>query len=450
MYLFVFIIVVSMPCIAQKTIQLNKNIASNYSSEIANVWVNHFSILERWIAGMRPTVSARALAYISIGAYETVLPAMPNYVSNQTKISGLKLPKLSKPIESYNWNIALNAYYAKSDSNFLLGALPIWKESITHLKDSLNTIYKPTVSQKVYDNSVEWGLQVADAIYKYAVTDKIAETDRSMPYPEMFDIPKGKGYWIGEIHGGYKPFTPHWGGVRTFTTFGNDLLSPPPPKYDTNKNSQYYKEHLEVYNEWKHMNYEKRWRAEFWSDDIVPFTFGPSVRIYVIAKQMAEKDKINLEKTLYLYCKLGIGLNDATAACWKNKYIYNTERPWQYIKPNIDSSYRSIMGEAVDQAGKNPPFPGYPSGHSSCAGVGQMILAEFFGENYLFTDYSHLGRKEFNSTPRTFTSMKEMAEENAYSRIPMGAHVRFDCDEGLRLGRLVGMNTVKYDLTKKH
>ena len=76
-----------------------------------------------------------------------------------------------------------------------------------------------------------------------------------------------------------------------------------------------------------------------------------------------------------------------------------------------------------------------------------MILTEFFGTDFLFTDYSHLGRKEFNSTPRTFTTMKEMAEENAYSRIPLGAHTRFDCAEGLRLGRLVGKNTVNYKLT---
>ena len=27
-----------------------------------------------------------------------------------------------------------------------------------------------------------------------------------------------------------------------------------------------------------------------------------------------------------------------------------------------------------------------------------------------------------------------MAAENAYSRIPLGVHIRMDCDEGLRLG----------------
>ncbi|MEL6988281.1 MAG: hypothetical protein AAGK97_10665 [Bacteroidota bacterium] len=36
--------------------------------------------------------------------------------------------------------------------------------------------------------------------------------------------------------------------------------------------------------------------------------------------------------------------------------------------------------------------------------------------------------------PRTFTSFDQMAEENAYSRMPLGVHVKMDSDEGLRLG----------------
>ena len=51
-----------------------------------------------------------------------------------------------------------------------------------------------------------------------------------------------------------------------------------------------------------------------------------------------------------------------------------------------------------------------------------------------FTDRSHEGRTEFRGTPRTFDSLSEMAEENAFSRIPLGVHIRMDCTEGLRLG----------------
>jgi len=39
---------------------------------------------------------------------------------------------------------------------------------------------------------------------------------------------------------------------------------------------------------------------------------------------------------------------------------------------------------------------------------------------------------------RSYNSFREMAHENAYSRMLMGVHYKQDCDEGLRLGYEVG------------
>lgn len=429
-----------------KTSQHSSSDSLVRSSMVPNIWTNHFALIERWVAGMRPTVTSRALAYISIGAYEVALPSMKGYRSNQELIPGLKIPALPKDKSQYDWNIALNVCYAKLDSVFLLGALPKYKASITQLKDSIDAILKPGVSSSVYQNSVSWGLAVANEIWRFSSTDRAAEAERSIPYPNLYPSPDSTGQWLGEVHGGYKPFTPNWGKVRRFTADDETLISPPPPKFSTFPSSQYYKEMYEIYTDWKNMNHDKRWVAEFWSDDIVNFTFGPSTRIFVIAAQLSQRSNMPLDETLHLYCKLGIGLNDATSACWKSKYTYNTERPWQYIRKHIDSSFRSIMGESVAQAGKNPPFPSYPSGHSACAGVAELIFSDFFGPNYFFIDSSHADRTEFLGNPRTFNSFRQMAEENAYSRIPMGVHIRSDCDEGLRLGRVVGLKVNEYKL----
>lgn len=426
----------------------NANLVSSHQSIVPRCWINQFALIERWIAGMRPTVTSRALTYIHLAAYETALPGMPNFISNQTKMPGLKISEFKGAIEKVNWDIALNACYAKMDSVFLISAGYVRNATLTRLKDSLNGILKPQVTEDVFNQSVDWGLQVANAVWEYAKSDVEGRIQTMKSYPKEYKLTEGEGKWKGEIYGGYIPFTPEWGKVRTFTTFGSDLLSPPPPNRSLSKESEYFKSHMEVYEDWKNMDSDKRWRAEFWSDDIVNFTFGPSTRMIVIASQMAKNDKLDLEQELHLYCKLSIGLNDANVACWKSKYAYNTERPWQYIRENIDTNFQSIMGQSVDQSGKNPPFPAYPSGHSSCAGVSEIILTEFFGQNYVFTDSSHYGRTDFMSTPRTFNSIQEMAEEDAYSRIPMGAHVRFDCDEGVRLGRVIGKNVLNYKLNK--
>jgi hypothetical protein len=66
------------------------------------------------------------------------------------------------------------------------------------------------------------------------------------------------------------------------------------------------------------------------------------------------------------------------------------------------------------------------------------VLADIFGKNYTLSDYCHLGRNEFKSQPRTFTSFYKMAEENALSRIYLGVHFRMDCDSGVELGYLFG------------
>jgi hypothetical protein len=39
-----------------------------------------------------------------------------------------------------------------------------------------------------------------------------------------------------------------------------------------------------------------------------------------------------------------------------------------------------------------------------------------------------------------------MADENAYSRMLIGVHFRNDCEEGLRLGKLVGKKVVDLKL----
>jgi hypothetical protein len=76
------------------------------------------------------------------------------------------------------------------------------------------------------------------------------------------------------------------------------------------------------------------------------------------------------------------------------------------------------------------------------------IFEHFFGQQYEFTDLCHFGRGEFNGYPRTFYSWKELAEEDAYSRIPLGVHIRQDCSEGLRLGNLMAVDALAVELQK--
>ena len=49
----------------------------------------------------------------------------------------------------------------------------------------------------------------------------------------------------------------------------------------------------------------------------------------------------------------------------------------------------------------------------------------------------------FMVKPRTFNSFDEMSKENAISRVFLGVRWRFDCEEGLRLGDLIGEKSLR-------
>jgi hypothetical protein len=110
------------------------------------------------------------------------------------------------------------------------------------------------------------------------------------------------------------------------------------------------------------------------------------------------------------------------------------ERPQSFIRDVIDSLWTTTQPA--------PPFPSYPSGHAMIGMAAAEVLTSIYGDNYEMTDFSHFQQKGFKGTPRHFTSFDQMARENAASRVLMGVHFRFDCEEGLRLGKEIAHEIV--------
>lgn len=430
----------------------DQNLTKNYSSNVASEWIDLYMVIEKDLgAGFRPATTSRASAYIWLAAYEAGLPGMPDFKSTETlnNFAGLNIPDAPTDIENYNWAIAVNTALYHSVKHFMWNAEPHQLALMKDLEVTLNDNLSKNVSQTVFSNSQEWGKKVAEAVIAYAATDAEGEKQIKDAFPDSYTPPVGEGKFFLT-----PPFTkclsPYFGKVRTFATFGADLISPPPPAFSTNPASQYYKDFAEVYENVTNLTAERQWRAEFWSDDIVGSTFSPPARIFQIANQMLQNENSNLEFALHCLLKLGIAENDAAVAAWGSKYTYNVERPTNFIKKYIPGgeNWETPLGWAIGGKDMTPPFPGYPSGHSTFAGLQIAVLSEFFGHEYTFTDRCHEGRTEFYGTPRTYTNMTQIGEENAYSRIPLGVHPRFDCSEGLRMGKLVGQNSVDLNLRK--
>ncbi|HND87110.1 MAG TPA: phosphatase PAP2 family protein, partial [Saprospiraceae bacterium] len=148
--------------------------------------------------------------------------------------------------------------------------------------------------------------------------------------------------------------------------------------------------------------------------------------------------------------------SDAGVATWHSKYVYNVERPVSYIRRILPAEYpeakdfSSILNNPpAGYSGVTPAFPAYPSGHSGFGGAGGKILSSIFEFNsihpgtFSFTDNCHKDRTDFIGSPRSFSSFRDMADEDAFSRIPLGVHFRMDCSEGVRLGELAAQRVLE-------
>ena len=144
---------------------------------------------------------------------------------------------------------------------------------------------------------------------------------------------------------------------------------------------------------------------------------------------MLTDKKSNLAAAAIAYCKLGIAIADAFVSCYKTKYQYNQLRPITYIRANFGSTWSPLIG--------TPPFPDFTSAHSVQTGAAARVLADIFGDNTTFTDYSI---NDLGYTARTFTKFSDYANEVGLSRIYGGIHIRGSDFIGLDQGNKVGIN----------
>jgi membrane-associated phospholipid phosphatase len=333
----------------------------------------------------------------------------------------------------------VNAVYATMFKKFFSNVQPTDLFKIATLESSINNGLRVGVSNDVSTRSEDYGKRVAEAIYAFSATDTVTHDKYLNPRPSSYIPIVGPGKWKPTAPGNQAAMFPYWGGGRTFAIKESDKTARPPLAYSEDRNSPYYTQMLEVYSNTTPQTTENRWIAEFWSDDVLGFTFSPPSRWIAILNQVLVADKVNLETAVLAAAKVGLSLNDASVACWHSKYFYNLERPVTYISKVIQPNWNIMNLTTNSFLGSTPSFPAYPSGHSTFGAAAAEALVSVFGSSYTLTDRCHEGRTDFEgSRPRTFGSFYDMAVENAYSRIWLGVHTRMDCEEGLRLGYICG------------
>lgn len=146
-------------------------------------------------------------------------------------------------------------------------------------------------------------------------------------------------------------------------------------------------------------------RARFWATD------PPSNRWMDFLATEVRGARMSPPAVARAFAVTSVAMADAFLACWDGKFHY-----WLIRPISVDPAISTVFS--------TPPFPSYPSGHSTVSAAAAEAMA------YLF--------------PLRETYYRDQAHEASESRVWGGVHYRFDITAGEELGAAVGRQVVDF------
>lgn len=409
------------------------------SNEVAIKWAKTSLLFIKEQAGRTPTNISRSLGYLGLTMYESAVPGSIVYKSVASQLNGLgELPKINSDLK-YDWETAVNAGQAYMIKNLWQHSHQIYYLKIDSLENAILESRKLVVKDTaIINRSIKFGKSIAEKIYSWSELD-----GGNKSYLSVFDpsymMPMGPQYWTPPVNGQVStllPMHPKWGKVRSFVKANAELPVPAILPFSKDVNSENYKEFKEVYEIQKVLTQEQKEIANWWGDDPSE-TASPPGHSYNLAIQLNTLKKSNLFVAASSFAKVGMSTADSFINCWRFKFTYNSIRPAGFIRQNIDGRFVQFWPE--------PPFPAFPSGHSTQASATAEALISIFGDDVAFDDITHVGRQKdvlrnVEYKKRSFTKISETAIECGISRLYGGIHTNQDNKVGLAEGKKIGLN----------
>ncbi|MDB4009685.1 vanadium-dependent haloperoxidase [Polaribacter sp.] len=393
-----------------------------------------------------PPVASRVFAYPNVAAYEILVQKDTTYASLVHTANGLNsIPKIGE-------NPYINANVAALIAHMELSKMLLFsKEKLDVLKDSLSQKWQQ-INEKEFLASQFYALKVVSQVKEWMDADQYIQT-RTMPKYTVAISDASR--WQPTPPAYMDAIEPHWNKIRPFLLQSADQFKPlPHPKFSLEKDSDFYKELLEVYAisnriTAKGDQSEEVAIAQFWDcNPYVSVTRGhfmfatkkitPGAHWIGIVKIASKKTNANLMETVNAYTKTSLAIADAFISCWDEKYNTNLIRPETLIHQNMDPDWLPIL--------QTPPFPEYSSGHSVVSGAASVVLTALFGDDFAFDDTTEL---QFGLPVRSFSSFYDASSEAAISRMYGGIHYRAAVDNGLEQGKNLGHFIVQKVMKKK-
>lgn len=402
------------------------------ADKVMRDWYRLILELVRHTPTYSPPVASRAFAYLGVTAYEALASGDTTMTSLSGQLNGLTPVPQREGGMVYDEAVVMQAALSSAARELFGNTGPTGQRALKRMTEKLSSEVSMGLAPDLVARSQAYGESITAHILAWSLDDGGAKVE-NMGFPLEYKLTEGPQHWVPTnlINQQQMPLLPKWGENRPFAMkIGNACPLPPPPAYSEEKGSDFYTEALEVYEAVNNLTPEERAIARFWSDDPMLSPTPPGHWMSIALKLLDERQASAAEHA-DLLARLGISLADAFIGCWHSKFEFDLVRPVTYIKRVIDPKWEPIL--------ITPPFPEYPSGHSTQSGAAATVLTAFFGENFAFTDNTHEKDKLPN---RSFKSFWDAANEAGISRLYGGIHFRAAIDRGLDQGRCIGEKAV--------
>lgn len=394
-------------------------------------WYKLVMELVRHTPTYTPPVASRAFAYLGVTGYEVMASGRPDMADLAGQLNGLEAAP-AHGAGTYDEAVVMQAAMTQSVRDFFSNTGPSGQQAMDKMQAALSAQVEAGVPADVVARSMALGQALAQHVWQWSQDDGGAVID-NMGFPRDWALNPAPGHWkpTSTIALQQAPLLPNWGKNRPFAMpAGTSCSLAPPPEYSEDPASEFYKQAKEVYDTTRALTDEQKTIARFWSDDpmLSPTPPGHWIALVLV---LAEREKLDGPQTADALMRVGVAVADGFIGCWAAKYDYDLIRPVSYIKAVIDPKWEPLL--------ITPPFPEYPSGHSSQSGAAAAVLTAIFGEGFAFGDPTH---EEDGIATRHFDSFKAAADEAAMSRLYGGIHFRAAAERGLEQGACIGAYAV--------
>ena len=284
---------------------------------------------------------------------------------------------------------------------------------------------------------IEWGQTVADAIWAWRSADGFAP-----PPPPFLG-----GNAIGEWRPTPPAFLP--GAGPQFATMTPWVLGSPSQFRPAGPPALTSDAYAADFNETKTMGSltsasrttDQTLASLFWNSTSATYFFD------TIGMSLGAERHTTLSENARLLALLNVAMADAAIACWDAKYTYVSWRPVTAIPlAGLDGNPATVPDPIWLPLFATPPFPEYPSGHSTVSGAAATVLADYFGEDTSFQVDSDV----MLGVIRSFPSFSAVQDEIANARVFAGLHYRTACLDGRATGLAVANYVISNALLPVH